>query len=164
LDLKNNIMDTINYKNVLLETAVSAIACDGDIDDREIEALKNIEKNSPYFSSEDLSKTLEKSLKKCSKDVIKYQKSVFNKINKGKLNLLQELTLMEISLRIIAADEIEEDSERDFIINLRKCLSISDLILFQRFGKIEYLGLLDFEQNFIGFKKPEDPSSQLETK
>ena len=71
---------------------------------------------------------------------------------------------MEISLRIIAADKIEEDSEREFIVNLRKCLNISDLILFQRFGKIEYLGLLDFEQNFTGFKKPEDNSSQLETK
>ena len=129
-------MEAIDYKNILLETAVSAIACDGDIDKREIAALKNIEKNSPYFSSEDLSETLEKSLKKCSTDITKYQKSVFNKIKKGKLNLLQELTLMEISLRIIAADEIEEDLEKDFIINLRKCLGISDLILFQRFGKI----------------------------
>ena len=157
-------MEAINYKNILLDTAVCAIACDGDIDMREIEALKNIEKNSPYFSSEDLSDTLEKSLKKCSLNIIKFQKSIFSDIKKAKLNLLQELTLMEISLRIIAADKIEEDSEREFIINLRKCLNISDLILFQRFGKIEYLGLLDFEQNFTSFKKPEDPSSQLETK
>jgi len=157
-------MEAINYKNILLDTAVCAIACDGDIDMREIEALKNIEKNSPYFSSEDLSDTLEKSLKKCSLNIIKFQKFIFSDIKKAKLNLLQELTLMEISLRIIAADKIEEDSEREFIINLRKCLNISDLILFQRFGKIEYLGLLDFEQNFTGFKKPEDPSSQLETK
>ena len=53
---------------------------------------------------------------------------------------------MEISLRIISADNKEEEVEREFIINLRRCLKISDLILFQRFGKIEYLGLLDFEQ------------------
>jgi hypothetical protein len=55
---------------------------------------------------------------------------------------------MEISLRIIAAEEVEEDLEKKFIINLRECLGISDLILFQRFGKIEYLGILDSEQNF----------------
>ena len=157
-------MEAINYKSILLNTAVCAIACDGDIDAREIDALKNIEKNSPYFSSQDLSETLEKSLKKCSLNVIKFQKSIFSDIKKAKLNLLQELTLMEISLRIIAADKIEEDSEREFIVSLRKCFNISDLILFQRFGKIEYLGLLDFEQNFTGFKKPEDNSSQLETK
>ena len=155
---------TIEYKNILLETAVSAIACDGDIDKREIRALKNIEKNSPYFSSEDMSEMLEKSLKKCTKDIAKYQESIFKKIKKSKLNLLQELTLMEISLRIIAADDIEEDLEKDFIMNLRKCLDVSDMIIFQRFGKIEYLGLLDFEPNFIGYNKSEDPSSQLETK
>jgi len=62
-------MEAINYKNILLNTAVCAIACDGDIDAREIDALKNIEKNSPYFSSQDLSETLEKSLKKCSLSV-----------------------------------------------------------------------------------------------
>tara|TARA_Y100001980_G_C14427860_1_gene217105 strand:- start:283 stop:774 length:492 start_codon:yes stop_codon:yes gene_type:complete len=162
LDLKNNIMEAINYTNILLETAVSAIACDGDIDEREIEALKNIEKNSPYFSSDDLSDNLEKYLKKCSSDITKYQKSVFNKIKKGKLNLLQELTLMEISLRIIAADEIEEDLEKEFIINLRKCLSVSDLILFQRFGKIDYLGILNYEENFIDFKK-NDESDNIES-
>ena len=80
-------MEAIDYKNILLETAVSAIACDGDIDKREIEALKNIEKNSPYFSSEDLSETLEKSLHKCSADITKYQKSVFNKILTSYKNL-----------------------------------------------------------------------------
>ena len=155
-------MEAINYTNILLETAVSAIACDGDIDEREIEALKNIEKNSPYFSSDDLSDNLEKYLKKCSSDITKYQKSVFNKIKKGKLNLLQELTLMEISLRIITADEIEEDLEKEFIINLRKCLSVSDLILFQRFGKIDYLGILNYEENFIDFKK-NDESDNIES-
>ena len=149
-------MEKINFKNILLETAVSAISCDGNIDDREIEALKKIEKKSPYFSSEDLSINLENSLKKCSTDIIKFQKSLFSKIDKVNLNLLQELTLMEISLRIISADEIELDAEKKFILNLRKCLNISDLILYQRFGKIEYLGLLDFEQNFTDFKKPLD--------
>ena len=79
-------MEAIDYKNILLETAVSAIACDGDIDKREIEALKNIEKNSPYFSSEDLSETLEKSLKKCSTDITKYQKRQIKLITRANFN------------------------------------------------------------------------------
>ena len=62
-------MKNISFKSILLETAVCAIACDGHIDEREIEALKNIEKSSPYFSSEDLSKILDKSLKKASLDI-----------------------------------------------------------------------------------------------
>ena len=152
-------MKIINYKNILLETSVAAITSDGYIDESEIKALKNIEKNSPYFSSEDLSDDLEKLLKKCSLDIVEFQKSVFKKIINADLNLLQELTLLEISLRIISADNKEEKVEKEFIVNLRKCLKISDLLIFQRFGKIEYLGILDFEQNFTDFVDPD----QLDT-
>ena len=102
-------MEKTDYKNILLETAVAAISCDGDIDEREINSLKNIEKSSPYFSSSDLSETLDKSLKNAISDVLQFQKIVFNKIKQSQLNLVQELTLIEISLRIIAADEKEED-------------------------------------------------------
>ena len=157
-------MEKIDYKNILLEIAVLAISCDGHIDERELNALKNIEKSSPYFSSDDLSETLEKSLKKCNTDILKFQKSVFNKIKKAELNLVQELTLIELSLRIIAADEKEEDLEKEFVINLRKSLSISDLMLYQRFGRIEYLGLIDLEENFTEFNKPEAPIIEIKSK
>ena len=157
-------MKNISFKSILLETAVCAIACDGYIDEREIEALKNIEKRSPYFSSEDLSKILDKSLKKASLDINEFKNSVFEKIKKEELNLLQQLSLVEISLRIISADNIEEEAEKEFMIELRNHLLISDLILYQRFGKIEYLGILDFEENFVNFKKTENPLDQTELK
>lgn len=157
-------MKNISFKSILLETAVCAIACDGHIDEREIEALKNIEKSSPYFSSEDLSKILDKSLKKASLDINEFKNSVFEKIKKEELNLLQQLSLVEISLRIISADNIEEEAEKEFMIELRNHLLISDLILYQRFGKIEYLGILDFEENFVNFKKTENPLDQTELK
>ena len=149
-------MDNNTFKNLLLETAVSAIACDGSVDEKEIEALRNIEKNSPYFSSDDLSKDLGKYLKNCEKNLEKFQSSLFKKIKKAKLNILQELSLMEISLRIISADEKEEEDEINFVKLLRSNLSISDLILYQRFGKIEYLGILNFEENFVDFKEKDE--------
>ncbi len=157
-------MKNISYKNVLLETAVVAIACDGDIDDREIQALKNIEKDSPYFSSEDLSKFLDSALKKAISNIDEFKKSVLNKIKSQNFNLVEQLTLVEISLRIISADEVVVDAEKQFMIELRKCLPVSDLILYQRFGQIEYLGILDFEKNFVDFKKPDDLKDQAELK
>ena len=54
-------MEKEDVKKILLSIAVGAISCDGHIDDREIEALKKIEKKSPYFSEIDLSETLENS-------------------------------------------------------------------------------------------------------
>ena len=38
-------MEKTKFKELLLNISICAIACDGDIDEREIEALKNIEKN-----------------------------------------------------------------------------------------------------------------------
>ena len=46
---------------------------------------------------------------------------------------------MEISLRIIAADDIEEDSEKTFINELRSHLKLEDFLINQRFGDISYL-------------------------
>ena len=53
---------------MFLDIAVAAISCDGDIDEREIDKLKEIEKSSPYFSEFDLSKPLNKSLEISMKD------------------------------------------------------------------------------------------------
>ena len=132
-------MELSKFKELLLKVAVCAIACDDDIDDREIKALHEIEKNSPYFSTLDLSETLDNSLEACSKDLHTFKKNVFDLLEANTLNVVQELTILEISLRIIAADEIEEDSERAFINDLRVHLELDDFLIEQRFGDIPYL-------------------------
>ena len=132
-------MELSKFKELLLNVAVCAIACDGDIDDREIQALHKIEKDSPYFSATDLSETLEASLKSCSEDLITFKKNVFEMLAGNTLNTVQELTVLEISLRIIAADEKEEDVEKLFINELRTQLALEDFIINQRFGDISYL-------------------------
>ena len=63
-------MELPKFKELLLNIAVCAIACDGDIDEREIEALHKIEKRSPYFSALDLSESLKNHLEACSNDLI----------------------------------------------------------------------------------------------
>ena len=132
-------MKNIEIKQILLNIAVCAISCDGHIDEREIEALKIIEKKSPYFSALDLSDTLEKSLEQSIKNLKDFQENVFKNIDDADLNIVQELIAMEISLRIIAADEKEEQAEIEFINALRKHLKVSDDIIEERFGEIDYL-------------------------
>ena len=132
-------MEKSNFKEILLRTAVCAIACDGDIDDREKKALYNIEKNSPYFSSEDLSSTLDKLIENCMSGFQSFKDELFKSLDEVELNIVEELTLLEISFRIIAADEIEQESEREFVINLRKHLKVKSEIIRERFGVIDYL-------------------------
>jgi len=132
-------MEKLNFKEILLRTAVCAIACDGDIDDREKEALYNIEKKSPYFSSEDLSSSLDKLIENCMSGFQSFKDELFKSLDEVELNIVEELTLLEISFRIIAADDIEQESEQEFIINLRKHLKVENEIIRERFGMIDYL-------------------------
>jgi len=149
-------MKTSNFKEILLNVAVCAIACDGDIDEREINALKKIEKDSRYFSAVDLSEVLEKSLKNCMKNIEKYKNGVYSMLKKANLNLVQELTILEISLRIIAADEKELDSEKEFINALRAHLDIEDFLIHERFGEISYLKSKKSE-----FKSPDSHKNNI---
>ena len=132
-------MEKLNFKEILLRTAVCAIACDGDIDDREKEALYNIEKNSPYFSSEDLSASLDKLIENCTGGFQSFKDELFKSLDEVELNIVEELTLLEISFRIIAADEIEQKSEQEFVINLRQHLKVESEIIRERFGVVDYL-------------------------
>ena len=151
-------MEKLDYKEILLRTAVCAIACDGDIDDREKEALYNIEKASPYFSSEDLSSKLGKLIENCMSSFQSFKDELFKSLDEVELNIVEELTLLEISFRIIAADEIEQESEQEFVINLRKHLKVEDEMIRERFGVIDYL--TKEESEFKSF----DNTPDIETK
>ena len=131
----------MEYKEILLNTAVCAIAADEIIDERETEALYNIEKKSPYFSSIDLEQTLKSSLDTCMNDIESFIDSTLDWISKEDLNVVQELTLLDISLRIVAADDIVVEKEKQFIKRLRGVLKVDDFIISERFGAIEYLGI-----------------------
>ena len=151
-------MEKSNFKEILLYTAVCAIACDGDIDDREKEALYNIEKNSPYFSSEDLSSTLDKLIENCMSSFQSFKDELFKSLDEVELNIVEELTLLEISFRIIAADEIEQESEQEFVINVRQHLKVESEMIRERFGVIDYL--TKEESEFKSF----DNTADIETK
>ena len=132
-------MENIEYRKLLLNVAVCAISCDGHVDERETKALIDIEKNSPYFNAVNLAENLEDILKNSLDDIRVFIDSTMNLIKNSNLTIVQELTALEISLRIIAADKKIEQEEKDFINELRNQLKVDDDIINERFGEIEYL-------------------------
>ena len=111
--------------------------------------LFNIEKNLEYFSDIDLSSSLEKVIMDCTSDLKLFNDNLFKSLDEVELNIVEELTLLEVSFRIIAADDIEQKSEQDFIINLIQHLDVENEIIIQRFGMIDYLE--DKESEFRKF-------------
>ena len=150
----------MEYKELLLKTAVCAIAADGKIDERETKALHKIEKKSPYFSSVDLEQTLTSSLETCMNEIESFIDSTLGSISKADLNVAQELTLLEISIRIIEADEDVVKKEEEFIKRLRDVVEVDDSIISERFGAIEYLGISAPDEEY-GIKNNLDPDDEV---
>ena len=152
----------MEYKQLLLRTSVCAMACDGHIDNREKEELDYIEKESPYFKSEDLNQLLNQLIDECSSDFDQFKSTLFSELQQSNLNIVQELTLLEISLRIIAADMIELPSEKEFIISLRKNLKLDTDIILERFTNVDYLN--EKKAEFKDFNKIEIETNKIESK
>ena len=132
-------MENLELKKIFLEIAVAAISCDGHVDEREVEKLKEIEKSSSYFSEVDLSKELKSLLDLSMGDINSFQNDLFKKVENSDLDIVQQLAAIDVSLEIIQADGKVEQTEKDFVRQLRQHLHVTDEIVEQRFGVIDYL-------------------------
>jgi hypothetical protein len=139
-------METIDFKKLLFKTAFCVMACDGSIDQMEIQEMKKIDSNTTYFSDIDLSDELNNLINGLKDKNIKIVKSLFNSLRENTLLITQELLILEISMRIINADKIIDDNEVRFFNLIRSKLDLGDQIIHERFGKIPYLKNLNFDE------------------
>jgi len=137
-------MDKLEFKKLLFEVAFCTMACDGDIDKREIEELKIMDKNTSYFAEIDLSDELEILIKELETKGVKVIEDLFKTLRKTKLNPIQELLILEVALRIIYADKKVDDNEVKFLNLLRSMLEVHDEIIFDRFGEVEILYINEY--------------------
>ena len=111
------------------------MACDGHIDEQEIEEIKKMDKNTTYFGDVDLTDELDALLKDLKLHGKKVVNDLFQELRDTELDPVQELLLLEVALRIIHADEKIRDNELKFLKLLRGRLAVFDEIIIERFGK-----------------------------
>ena len=138
-------METKDFKKLLFKTAFCVMACDGSIDDIEIQEMKKIDSNTSYFSDIDLSDELDNLINDLQNKNVKIVKRLFDSLRENTLTVTQELLILEITMRIINADNIIADNETRFLNLIRSKLDVSDQIIHERFGKIPFLKNLNYE-------------------
>ena len=143
-------MDKIKFKKLLFDIACSAIACDGNIDEREIRELKYIEKSTTYFKGIDLSSRLDRFVGNFKENPGATINVVINELRQSFLNPVEEMLVLEIILRLIYADAKIDSKEIDFLKSIRACLSIDNDIITQRFGVIDFL--VNTQENIVALK------------
>ncbi len=148
-------MERQQFKQILFKTAFCCMACDGHIDDREVQELKIMDKKTSYFEDVDLSKELEHLISQFSSKGKKTVEELFHQLRDTDLNTVQELLLLEVALRIVNADERVDENEVKFIHFLRSKLKVHDETILDRFGKVEFLFDRDYKKEIKSgdFKK-----------
>ena len=144
------------FQQLLFKVAFCTIACDGTIDEMEINEMKVIDKSSSYFKSIDLSNELNDLvgvLQEKGKHVID---DLFSHLRKTKLSPIQELLILEVALRLAYANNVLDENEIKFIRFLRSSLDIPDQIIRDRFGVVDFLFDKDYSKEIALMESRED--------
>ena len=145
-------MEKDKFKKILFKVAFCTMACDGHIDDREVEELKIMDKKASFFEAVDLSDELEQLIKDLKNKGTKVIEELFISLRKTKLNTIQELLVLEVALRILNADNKHDENEVKFIHLLRSKLELHDETINDRFGELDILYTNEYSRNIVAGK------------
>ena len=149
------------FQRLLFQSTFCLMACDGHIDDREIAEIKKMNKSSIYFQGIDLSNELGEllnDLKNKGKHIVE---KLFKTLENLNLSSVQELLILELSFRIIHADEKVDENEIKFLRLLRSKLKLHDEIIRDRFGPVEYLFDKDYSKDIVKEETHKDLFSSI---
>lgn len=132
-------MDKDNFKRLLFKVAFCTMACDGYIDEREINELMVMDTSTTFFDGISLTSELNQLVADFTDKGKTVIKDMLEELKSAALNPLQEMIILEVSLRIINADEKHDENEIKFVNLLRSKLKLHDEIILDRFGKIDIL-------------------------
>lgn len=119
-------METINFDKLLLKTAFSCMACDGDIDKKEVQLIKKLHKEKKTFGKIDFNVEMNNLLIAINKDGHQFLKDFFNELTSSSLTEANELKLVEVAIDTIKADDKVEYSEIKFFKVIRSKLKIAN--------------------------------------
>ena len=119
-------METLQFDKLLLKTAFSCMACDGDIDKREIELIKRLHIEKKTFGDLDVNTEMDNLLIAINKDGHQFMRDYFDELTTSELTEANELNLIEVAIDTIKADEKVEYSEIKFFKVIRSKLKIDN--------------------------------------
>lgn len=119
-------MEQTNFNKLLLKTAFSCMACDGDIDKREVVLIKKMHEEKKIFGELEFNQELDNLLLEINHDGHGFLRSYFNELKKSVLSEINELKIIEVAIDTIKADDKVEYSEIKFFKVIRSNLKIKN--------------------------------------
>src|SRR5699024_6550224 len=119
-------MEQKSFNKLLLKTAFSCMACDGDIDKREVVLIKTMHQQQKLFGELDINQDLDNLRLEINRNGHKFLRSYFNDLTSTEVSEKDELKLIEVAINTIKADDKVEYSEVKFFKVIRSKLKIEN--------------------------------------
>jgi uncharacterized tellurite resistance protein B-like protein len=130
-------MDKIQTNVLLLKTAFACMACDGDIDPREINLVHKLSQEEGLFQDEELQVELNALVDEFNIDSSAFISCYFTDLKTADLSKAEQILVIKNAINTIQADEKVEYREIKFFKSIRAMLPISDEEILAVFPDIE---------------------------
>ncbi len=130
-------METITFDKLLLKTAFCCLACDGNIDSREVELLKSVFSTNPLYSDSNFEEKLNAFIQKYNEKGKEFFAFYFDLLNQYDLSEQEELMIIDIAIKTIKADEEIQYTEIKFFKSIRSKLKVSDEVILNAYPDID---------------------------
>lgn len=138
-------------QELYLKTAFCCMACDGEIADEEIKLIKSYIESSTLFNNLDVESLLNEYILTINTKGKLFLNSFLDELKKEEKTKEEELEIVSIAINMIEADNEIAYSEIKFFKRIRKCLSITDDILYEKYPDKEDFFLPDMEEDDFDF-------------
>lgn len=119
-------MERISFNKLLLKTAFSCMACDGEIDPKEVKLIESLHEEKKLFGDIDLFAEVNKHRKAINASSGIFLKGYFNELASNELSQAEELKIIEVAIDTIKADKKIKYSEIKFFKVIRSKLRIDN--------------------------------------
>jgi len=137
------------FNELLLQTAFSCMASDGDIDQSEVQLIKALEQDEKLFGFDKIENELNRLVQEINKNGQAFLREYLHHLSQANLTEEQEIEIVRISVKTIKADNDEKYSEIKFFKIIRSKLSVSDERLIEALPEFENLEEDYLQQDII---------------
>ena len=129
-------MHKTEYQRLLFHTAMCVMACDGEIHDDEVREIKLAFEATQFFNNLDYETEIKLVLDSFHRSEKDFFVNCIEELKSAELNPVQALQVLEVSLRIIYADNRIDENEMAFLRLIKENLGVPSEIFKSRFGNV----------------------------
>jgi len=126
-----------DFQKLLLKTAFSCMACDGVIDPKEVDLIKDLATNDNLFGELNLQNEIESLTNEINTKGQDFLRNYFHILKVSDLENDEQIAIIDTALKTIKADEKIEYSEIKFFKIIRSKLKISNNEILKKMPDIE---------------------------